>query len=184
RADAGGGGARGGGKVWGLPDGKLLRRVSPGGYGYVFSPDGKTMAFRDGETRKAHLWDVDAGREIATLPRMANGCLFSPDGRTLVTGGYRDMLHLWDAATGRPLRACEGRVGNGTYPLCFSADGKRLASWTEGSDRGIRLWDVDRGTELRPFGGHQFDVSALGFSADGTKLVSGGDDRTARVWEA
>src|SRR5262249_795782 len=52
------------------------------------------------------------------------------------------------------------------------------------SDNRIRLWDVAKGTELRPFTGHYLTISYLAFSADGKKLISGGEDRTARVWEA
>jgi WD40 repeat protein len=181
---------RGSVRVWELPGGKPVKQISPGGFGHVLSPNGKSMAFFDAGRMKVCLWDLDADREIAALP-VATPFLFSPDGRHLVTGGRdretgaaTDMLRLWDPATGRQLRSFRGLVGNGTLPLAFSPDGKvlasRSASW---GDHRIRLWDVAKGTELRPFGAHHGDISCLAFSADGKKLISGGKDQTARIWE-
>jgi WD40 repeat protein len=68
-------------------------------------------------------------------------------------------------------------------PLAFSRDGKILASCSYSSSDTIRFWDVEKGTEIRPFGGHNLAITALAFSADGKKLVSGSEDQTLRIWD-
>jgi WD40 repeat protein/tetratricopeptide (TPR) repeat protein len=75
------------------------------------------------------------------------------------------------------------------YSVCFSPDGKRLAS--AGGDLGdpdkpgeVKVRDADTGQELlslRRLGGWVWSVC---FSPDGTRLATAGFDRTVRLWDA
>jgi hypothetical protein len=47
----------------------------------------------------------------------------------------------------------------------------------------IQMYDLETGGEIRAFTGHGHIVSALALSADGRTLLSGCDDRSARLWE-
>ncbi|CCA67678.1 related to WD40-repeat protein (notchless protein) [Serendipita indica DSM 11827] len=52
-------------------------------------------------------------------------------------------------------------------------------------DRTIRLWDAATGQPLgEPLRGHEHSVTAVGFSPDGSQIVSGSSDRTIRLWDA
>lgn len=103
-----------------------------------------------------------------------------------------------------PLYALEGHTDS-VFAVAFSPDGRRLASG--GYDRLIRIWDLENvivpwappneaervSLEEAPsaanhptmiaLNGHTGTVLALDFSDDGTLLLSGGNDRTARLWQ-
>ena len=66
---------------------------------------------------------------------------FSPDGTILATGGYDNILRLWDVATGRKRAELSGHTGR-IESLAFSPDGRAIAS---GALDGVRLWDVATG---------------------------------------
>ncbi len=60
--------------------------------------------------------------------------------------------------------------------MTFSPDGKILASG--GSDRVVRLWNLQTGQVTRAFAEHSGPVYALAFSPDGKELASAGQDTT------
>jgi RNA polymerase sigma factor (sigma-70 family) len=134
---------------------------------------------RMGEARFRHRNEV---RSVA----------FSPDGKTLASASADKTIRLWDAATGKEIRALQGHQ-EVVYSVAFSPDGKILASAS--ADQMIRLWEMTTGKEIRAIQGHQVWVSAVAFSPDGKTLASGGSgdnktpgsggsgDNTIRLWE-
>ena len=83
------------------------------------------------------------------------------------------------------------------FPLCIavSPDGKLLA--TGGKDGQIRLWDTQKLQQVDALAGHRGPVNGVAFllnsslAVEGTKsinnqleLLSGGDDRTLKLWNA
>jgi WD40 repeat protein len=79
-------------------------------------------------------------------------------------------VRLWDVASGREAAVLEDRSG-WVRSVCFSPDGKLLAS---GGDGSVRLWDVVSGREAAVLEDRSGGVRSVCFSPDGKLLASGG----------
>lgn len=64
--------------------------------------------------------------------------------------------------------------------LCFSQDDKLLAS--SGSDKIIKIWNVENQAEIASLSGHKMAVNSLYFSNDNHYLISGGGDKLIKIW--
>ena len=160
----------------------------------AFSEDGRRAIARsgnsvlviDGETG-AELWTLDHGAGVAAAA-------FSADGRRVLTGGNDASIRLWDAETGKDLKAFTGHA-DGARGLAFAPDGRHFASASD--DNTVRLWDVEAGAEVRPIVGPIDELQTVAFSADGRLILAGGYEKDRpdpgnpgvttspiRVWDA
>lgn len=113
-------------------------------------------------------------------------------------------LKVWDAATGKetldvlkvqfpklnptergygPSQGWRKFVANGLITTAWSPDGKLLAAGQGGeTDTGkVHLLDAETGKLVRSVAGHQYGVTDVIFSADGTHTVSVGRDTSVRI---
>src|SRR5262245_55639175 len=68
----------------------------------AFSPDGKTVAVRDGAN--VVLWDVTAEEKTVTLDgdlKEITRLVFSPDGKSVAAGNIEGVVKVWDVARAR-----------------------------------------------------------------------------------
>jgi WD40 repeat protein len=152
----------------------------------AFAEDGKWLALggRGGIT----VCDAETGkvRVRATLPPAdlvpALACVaFSPDGKRLF-GGFASSMAVWDAASGAMLSA-RNLVPAPVKSVAFSPDGSVLFSVHE-REQLVRRWDA---TSLRPLpesAGHAGLVRGLGFTPDGTRLLTVVLGNDGRAWPA
>ena len=65
--------------------------------------------------------------------------------------------------------------------MAVTPDGKRAASASK--DNTLKVWDLDRGIELRTLEGHSDSVWGVAVTADGKRAVSASRDKTLKVWD-
>src|SRR5262249_31174860 len=101
----------------------------------------------------------------------------SSDGmRVASAAGDEHRLLLWQRGSAAP-RELPSKAQ--VYSTAFSPDGKWLA-WS-GLYKEVHLLSLETG-ELRSVSGHNSAVRLVTFSPDGRFLLSGSDDRTARLY--
>ena len=151
-----------------------------------FRPDGGRIVGL-GDDGRLRAWDPTTRSEIASWPvpdltpdAAALGFDFRPDGRWIAAGG-QGHVRLIDPETGTVVRTLD--VPPTRRSLAFSPDGRRLAIGFDFPDNSVRLWDLAAGGPPAIIRGHTNQVSVVGFSPDGARLVSGSMDQTIRAWD-
>ena len=100
-------------------------------------------------------------------------------GGALVACLENGPLTVFSLDTARRLRSFRTHPGVATC-VDFSADGGTIASG--GSDRALRLWNVQSGECERTLQGHQAFISALAWHPTEPVIVTASADGTARLW--
>jgi WD40 repeat protein len=149
----------------------------------AFSPDGK-RALSAGYDHEVILWNLDRGERVGgfsfTGAKYIHTLAFAAEGNLALAGG-ENVIHLFDAKTGKLQRKLEGHTAWVTAAV-FSADGKRVVSASD--DGSVRLWETATGKQVQVFKGHASYVKSVAISANGAQVLSGGSDLTVRLWDA
>jgi WD40 repeat protein len=159
-------------------EGQLRSRLHP----IAFSPDGKTLATGAGDD-SIRIWEVATGKELHRWPAPPGngvaGLAYSPDGRLLAVGLFYS-LHLWDAATGKPVRQL-GEEEYLSHALAFAPDGKTLAVVTQMK---AALWDVSSGVKRWEYGrAGQRAFHDVAFAPDGKTFAVARYNEPVRLWD-
>ncbi|MBF2079649.1 MAG: serine/threonine protein kinase [Synechococcales cyanobacterium T60_A2020_003] len=146
----------------------------------AFSPDGSLLA--TGSTdQTVKVIQVGDAKAVRTLPASASvqTLEFSPNGALLVAASGNSVI-VWQTETGRGLRRMPqpGFVTD----LTFSANGAALA--IAGTDGTVNIYASNNlAAPPRTFT-HPSSVNAIAFSPDGSRLLTGSQDRVARLWDS
>jgi len=167
----------------------------------MFASDGKTLAISYRTTiqagDKVELWDTEKGELRRTItmdygrgpPRLA----FSPDGKQLAVafGGGSDKVsggaRIFDVKTGDRIDGFTGHKSI-VISVCFSPDGKTLATGGDYTDREIYLWELPFGKAVRIvepkiLEGLKGSAWCAAFSNDGKTLAASDTEGGVRLWD-
>ena len=162
-------------------------------YAAAYSPDGSTIVVRES------MYDARNGKKIFTLglskwlgQKQVTGVDYSADGKQVATANWGGFEHvnadgkkefrgghvtIWDAATGKE----QLYVPGGGYGVVFSQDGSGIIT---GDDQGRLIrFDSRTGRKVWSTQAHASGVLRVAKTPDGSRLVSIGKDRAARLWD-
>ncbi len=172
----------------------MLQRGSYGAiFAVAFSPDGKQVLTGSAD-RTAILWDTATGKVIRQFVGHTDevwSVAFSPDGKRVIAGCFDDTAFLWDVATGERIRQFKCDDRDIVRFVVFSPDGKYVVARTLNKSIAL-LWDVATGKEIRRWSARNGDPEAINytgpansvaFSPDGRHVLTGHDDKIARLWD-
>ncbi|MBL1319764.1 MAG: hypothetical protein COA63_001710 [Methylophaga sp.] len=178
-------------------------------YAAAFSPDGKYVLMGDTDA-PARLWDIEKNSVVYTWQNneaigTTTLAAFSADSKVAatveqggvvsdVTASFRnnveivaqDMIVLWEVATGEPMLRLTFPVRIKAIALSQHGDYLLLALY----DRTVVYFDVieNRVLQILEHDGKAVNspinqlINAVAISPSGKYALTGGDDRTARLW--
>jgi WD40 repeat protein len=162
--------------------GKLFKHESPV-LTAAFSPDGKTIV-TGCEDGRGYIWDAKTGNLLTQIQHRNKiyAVAFSPDGTMILTSSSDKTARLWNAVTGAQIGESLEHP-DAVLSVVFGPGGKNIVTGYVG---GAQLWE--RNADKWEHAGAPFDHAAGIFSVaccpDGRMILTGGTDRTARLWDA
>lgn len=165
------------------------------------SPNG-TLVCSGGNDFVVKVWDID-GHLVNVLidenletdsdflpPRtheLQVTCVkFSPDSQRVATCSADCTVKIWDAREGVLLHSLGHMEAEAEFALhavtsvCWSPSCNVLFSTT---DRFVTRWDARTGAHMRTWAAHTGQVVSAACSIDGSILVTGSRDATAKIWD-
>ncbi|KAF8199065.1 ribosome assembly protein [Pholiota molesta] len=142
---------------------------------FLWSPFPSSSPAVTGETQKSSTKPL---ARLTGHQRQISHVVFSPDGKLVASAAWDNSVRLWEGRTGKFVATLRGHVG-AVYRLAWSADSRLLISASK--DSTLKIWDLKTFKIKNDLPGHTDEVYCVDFVAD--KVVSGGRDRTVKIWK-
>jgi hypothetical protein len=158
-------------------------------YSGVLSPDGQLLA-TGGYDRTIMLWDVATGQLLRSLVGH-NGAIYDLDfdvtGKILASASADETIKVWRVHDGERLDTF-GQCEAEQYVVRFDSHRNRILA--AGADKRIRAWQLASkdvpavSPMLFATYAHEAAVTQLVISADEQYLVTAGEDKQVKLWNA
>jgi WD40 repeat protein/serine/threonine protein kinase len=180
-------------RLWDGENGEMLQVFEPlpGDLTCVGISRDMRWLISGGDDGRVRRWAVGTGQLAQTLEGHVgevHSLIFNPldESDALVSGGTDGTVRLWNTGLGQRTRALEGYLSEMNCLACLAGEsGHMLAMGSQ--DNTIRLLDLISGRMTRTLVGHTAPPTSLIFgNLEGKRqvLVSGGQDKTVRLWDA
>ena len=181
--------------LWDVRSARVMRALpahSDPVAGCDFVRDGTLIASCAGDGL-IRIWDTANGQCLKTMvdeDRRAVTCVrFSPNGKFVLAWTLDSSIRLWEYVTGKKMKTYQGHENfkyslQGTFGSYAGGTESFVISGSE--DGSILAWDVPSKSEMMRLHGHRGAVMGVDtFTQDDGQglIVSGGLDKTIRIWE-
>ncbi|KAJ4982540.1 u4 u6 small nuclear ribonucleoprotein prp4 [Stagonosporopsis vannaccii] len=173
-------------------------------YTVSFNQDGSLLASA-GLDSIGRVWDVRTGRVIYMLEshiKPIYGLDWAADGHRLLSGSGDGFIKCWDVRAMRETNSIAANTGGVTdlrwyagtdgpasnLPLQTNDDGelvpKKASTFvvSSGFDKNVHIFSADDWAHCKTLQGHSGPVFSVDVSGDAAWIVSGGKDRTVKLW--
>lgn len=145
-----------------------------------FSRDGRLLAAGCSDN-SIHIYDsiFRPFKLFEGHSNKVNALLFDASRKYLFSGSDDRRVILWDLKSGKIMRTLE--FGQPVYALAQTRNPQQV--YVCGSDAKIKVFNLVNSKIEKTFDGHTDIVNAISISPDGKWMVSGSNDKTARIWD-
>lgn len=156
--------------------------------GLAVTPDGSRAILSAREGRLKAI-DLGSGDELWQSTIVASTALcvrLDVSGRFAITGHEDGMIRLWDAMTGKEIRAVNAGAGP-IHDLAVRPGRSSVAAacaGATGNDGRVRVFELPTLEQRLSIAGHVGEVYSVLYSPDGNEIASGGADCVVRIWDA
>jgi WD40 repeat protein len=191
-------------RVWRLDNGRVVNTFRAGSdtdskslrqFGVAFYP-GKSLQFVDsvGDDGRVWIWDLQQNNLRKMRQNLVSKPAVDPTVRSIsfapnpsgefVTASFDGAIRFY---TGRSEPDTFEVYSGKALRVAYSPDGRYVVSaGVDKNLKNLKVWDAKSHTVVRNLDGHNDYVISAAWSADGTRIVSGGGgkDKVVRVWDA
>jgi eukaryotic-like serine/threonine-protein kinase len=148
----------------------------------LLSPDGR-IALTGRNESTIHLWNAETGEPLGEPIKLGHKVVnydFTADGKHLALTDAGKNVTIWNVSTRKMVGAFKHDGPAGRLSTALSPNGKWFAC--KGPGGGLKVWDVDKGAELRTFP-VLGNPSSFSFSPDNARLAAAEDSGVVKTWD-